>query len=263
MYGDSSRSEAYKMKKFSSKWEYRGDVNRLDYGGTDCRQITPTLFQFIESINAEDVGLEIEETYLFSLYHVDLAVLTEKDMAEAKRSCGWNEMPNTGRAIAECCYLYGYHAAMGEWVGNNFRKLLRMARREANSLRDDEVHLQKQMARSVNKIGSSAEEYMRGDFFSAMQRGCEEGDPSAQFLAKRHGIPEEVYNNTRPYDFIPYLMGYQDGIANREEKKHEDIAPEYARGYKRGIAVRLGQAKPPEWISNGASPSFPVEWANS
>ena len=46
------------------------------------------------------------------------------------------------------------------------------------------------LEKPVNRIGSSAREFMTGDFTSAMQRGCESGDPSARLMAKMHGASQ-------------------------------------------------------------------------
>lgn len=162
--------------------------------------------------------------------------------------------------------------------------MLREARREARALLD-EYALEAAMDRPVNAIGSTAREYMKGDLTSAMQRGCEAGDKTARLVAKISGAPQEVIDDTRPADWMPYLVGYTDGVHGNPAESdwprvcptcghvHESeryakssaagffctwcsergplaprLAPEYHRGHERGVRVRNGEAPAPSWI---------------
>jgi hypothetical protein len=107
------------------------------------------------------------------------------------------------------------------------------------------------MQRPVNALGSTAAEYMRGDLDSAMQRGCEAGDPTARLVAKMHGTPEHVIDNVRPADFLPYTFGYIAAMQGAPRETGPDLAPEYGRGYERGERVRKGEAPAPSWIKQG------------
>ena len=235
------------MKK-SAKWTYSGDVNMLDYGGKNMRHIGKRAFQVIELINMWDAtGEEDQAQYVVELRLVDLDAVSPGNLESALKSCGWEKMEQTDLALAECCDSYGTHAPLGSWSGNNARKLLREAYAQANSLLDPEA-LESAMDRPVNKIGSSAREFMAGDFMSAIQRGCESGNQDARIMAKMHGIPQETIDDTRPEDFLPYVMGYMAAINGSPKETGEDISPEYFRGYERGQNVKAGKCPAPGWI---------------
>jgi hypothetical protein len=100
----------------------------------------------------------------------------------------------------------------------------------------------------VNKIGSTAAEFMRGDFTSAMVRGCEAGDANARLMAKMHGASPEATNDVRPDDWLPYLFGYMAAVNGGSKQTDPDTAPEYFRGFERGEKVKAGTCPAPGWI---------------
>lgn len=150
--------------------------------------------------------------------------------------------------IAETCKQYGHYAPLWDDQGNGRIVLRRLARRAARELASDAGSMESAMERPVNKIGSTAREFMQGDIFSAMQRGAESGDPESRLMAKMYGIPDDVVNDARPADWLPYLMGYGDGLSERDRESDPDVAPEYHRGFDRGVRVRLGEVPAPGWI---------------
>ena len=89
---------------------------------------------------------------------------------------------------------------------------------------------------------------MVGDFDSALQRGCESGNPDARLMAKMHGIPQEAIDAARPTDFLPYLMGYSAAMNGGTKETDPDTSPEYFRGYDRGLNVKAGKCPAPTWI---------------
>ncbi len=231
------------------KWNYSGDVNILDYGGKFSRQSGERQFQFVELVNFLDAtGEKIDgKIYNVELALVDLNQISEKEIESAKSSCGWYEMPANDEALAEVVYSYGLRANLFTANGNNARELIRRAKREANSLLE-ESNLNEALERPVNRIGSTAREFMRGDFTSAMQRGCEAGRPDAVIMAKMYGIPAETINDARPADFLPFLFGYMAGLNGGTKETNPDTAPEYFRGFERGENVKAGKAQAPSWI---------------
>jgi hypothetical protein len=186
---------------------------------------------------------------------VDLDTLSEKQISDAQRSCGWDlddmqDRPGFDRdlALAEMCQSYGHAAPVYSDGGNNRSKLEREARREANELATDGDALEAALDRPVNALGSTAREYAAGDFMSAMQRGCESGDPGARLMAKIYQVPQDTIDDTRPDDWLPYAMGYMAAKAGSERETRDGIAPEYHRGYERGLRVLKGEAPAPSWI---------------
>lgn len=243
------------------RWEYSGDVNRSDYGGTDFAHIGARRWIFVELMNMDEAcgrDNEGQPRYVCEVSMVDLDALSVETIASAVRSCGpsyrgpdgeWHQDTNlSDAALAEICKSYGAAAPLESDSGDNWRELVRAARRAARSYATDSGALESAMQRPVNALGSTAAEYMRGDFDSAMQRGCEAGDPTARLMAKMHGAPEHVIDDVRPVDWLPYVIGYMDGHAGRPRDTSPDIAPEYGRGYERGERVRKGEAPAPGWI---------------
>lgn len=233
------------------KWTYTGDVNMLDYGGKNFRLSAPRQFQVVELINMDDAcgrDNEGQPKYAVELRLVDLNALPQKTIDSALNSCGMEKEQNpSDEVLAECCDSYGAHAPLGSWNGNNARKLLRQAYKEANALMDLEA-LENKLEQPVNKLGSTAREFMAGDFTSAMQRGCESGNQDARIMAKMHGVPQDVIDDTRPADWLPYVFGYMAAIQHAPKDTNPDISPEYFRGYQRGENVLAGKSPAPGWI---------------
>lgn len=233
------------------RWHYQGDVNMLDYGGTLYRQVGKHSFQFIVLTNMDDAcGRDNEgrETYVVELRMVDLEQLSPKNIEDAMRSCGYDGAPNTPDVLAFMCQEYGCHAPLEEWSGNNAHKLLREARKSANEFRFNESALAEAMERPVNKIGSTAAEFMRGDIHSAMERGILAGRTDARIMGKMYGADETLMDDARPVDWLPFFMGYMDATGKQDKVSSDDLAPEYLLGYERGQNVIAGTCKAPSWI---------------
>jgi len=240
-----------------SKWQYSGDVNMLDYGGKNFRQTGPRQFQFVELINMDDAcgrDNEGQPKYAVALHLVDLDSIPEKTIKSALECCGQEWLEND-ILLAECCDSYGAHAPLENWSGNNAHKLLRLAYKAANALLDESA-LEAAMERPVNKIGSSAREFMTGDIFSPLQRGCESGNQDARIMAKMYGVPQEAIDDTRPEDYLPFFMGYMSAMNGGERNvacaEGDTISPEYFRGYDRGLNVKAGKCPAPSWIQTEA-----------
>jgi len=237
-----------------TKWQYLGDVNMLDYGGKNIRQSGNRQFQVVELINMDEAcgrDNEGQPKYVVELRLVDLDALSEATIKSALDSCGWENMQGDNN-LAECCDSYGAHAPLESFSGNNAHKLLRQAYHAANELLDSDS-LESALEKPVNKIGSSAREFMNGDFTSAMVRGVESGNPDARIMAKMHGIPQEAIDASRPADFLPYVMGYMAGMSGGAKETDPDTAPEYFRGYERGQNVKAGKCPAPSWIQHSAT----------
>lgn len=156
-------------------WIYTGDVNALDYGGKWIRQVGSRAFQVVELINMEDAcGDASQGRYSVDLSLIGLDVIPPETIASALRSCGFStggaEEPLSDVAIAEACHGYGAKAPLDSWMGNNAHKMLREARKAANSYQRSAVLLASALDRPVNQIGSTAREYMTGDLDSAVHR---------------------------------------------------------------------------------------------
>jgi hypothetical protein len=233
------------------KWNYTGDVNMLDYGGKNSRCVGNRKFQFIEFVNMDEAcGRDNEGSskYNVSLRLVDLNAVSADNIASALRSCSWEGMDITNDTVlAECLDSYGLHAPLQEYNGSNARALMRQAYRDANDLLEPD-QLRQALEKPVNRIGSTALEFMQGDLTSAIQRGCESGSPDARIMAKMYGVPQQAIDDTRPADYLPYLMGYMCAMNGGTKETDPDTSPEYFRGFERGENVRAGKCPVPGWI---------------
>lgn len=207
-------------------------------------------------------GDDYGDRYVGEVKLVDLDAIGEKEIASAIKCCGgedWiddlSSRPGFDRdlAIAECCQSYGCYAPVHSSQSNNRRNEERAARRAAADMIADSDTLADAMDRPVNALGSTASEYMRGDFTSAMQRGCEAGDPGARIMAKMYQIPQETIDDVRPEDWLPYVMGYMAAKQGGARETSADVAPEYHRGFDRGMRVLKGEAPAPGWIKENSN----------
>jgi hypothetical protein len=236
------------------RWEMMGRAkfSDVDYenGRMNARKVGAHAWQFLEMIDVHSAtGEDTGPRYACEVKYVDLASLSPDTIKSAVESCGSPEYASDPRAVAEMCAQYGAAAPLHSENGNNRREVMRAAYRAADDLLSPDT-FSDAMARPVNALGSTAEEYMRGDLDAAMARGVESGDPSARLLAKMHGIPDDAINDARPADWLPYLFGYMAGHAGQARDTGPDLAPEYGRGYERGERVRKGEAPAPGWIKS-------------
>lgn len=229
------------------KWQTLYD----DAGMIEARQVGPRAFQFIEVTDMLDAcGDECKDSpWHVTLSLVDLDAIPPESIASAVRSCrsDSDDVVTDPLWIAEMCHGYGCKAPLWNEGGKNRTNLHRQARSEAHQLLDSSA-LEDALQRPVNALGSTAAEYAKGDFFSAMQRGAEAGNPAARLVAKMHGVPQDVIDDVRPEDWLPYLMGYMDATNGSPESTEDDLAPTYKRGYERGARVKAGEAPAPGWI---------------
>jgi hypothetical protein len=264
------------------------------------RCVAPQRFHVIEVTDMDDTcGRDNDgrPTFVVELNAVDLAEITLETVDSALRSCGWSRREfspkqplyctivndysgdvvangkNVELCIVECLHSYGSKARLESWEGNGWKVLVKKARAESRSL-DDEATYEERMSRPVNRLGSSAREYMQGDLRSAMYRGVQNGDQTAKIIAKMHGATDEsitAVESTGPArpqgavmvqarlqsseadaetggDPLPYLMGYTAGVTGQPAERGDDYAPQYKQGYDRGVRVRSGDERAPTWI---------------
>ncbi len=208
--------------------------------------------------------------YSVSLRMVDLLFATPAMIARATQSCGWDGMGNGPDAVADVLFNYGNTAPLWDLEGSNLKKLLAEARRESKQL-IVEGH-EEAMTRTVNKLGSTALEYMVGDTLRPVCRGVAQGSDTAGIAAtmykmdleqaKAAGLQElaggsavvfQVRQQGGPSpDPLAFAAGFSDGLAAQVplEPRHE-ISPEYFRGFTTGLQLRLGEVKePPPEILN-------------
>lgn len=247
-----------------SDWDTFGDVNMLAYGGGFIRHVAARRFHVIEVTNMDEAcgrDNEGQPRYVIELKEINL---DEADVDGALRSCGWkledgiviNEhdgsevasREHTDRVIAESMLGYGGSAPLESWSTNNPCAKLVQARALSRKLEKDSEAWEERMNRPVNKLGSTAREYARGDFDSALARGLLSGDKSSALMAKISG---KILAPPAPSDDpLAFLAGYMDGKSGGEKADpgDDDLAPEYIRGFEVGQRVAAGTQMAPEWI---------------
>lgn len=199
--------------------------------------------------------------YTVCLRMVDLLFATPHMIESANRSCGWEGMGDDPDVVADVLFNHGSAAPLWESEGNNLRKLLTEARQESKSL-IEEGH-EEAMTRTVNRLGSTALEYMVGDIFRPICRGVAQDSVAAGITAKMYkmdleqakaaGLQELAGDTGVAFQFrqqgpspdpLAFAAGFSDGLAARapREPRHK-ISPEYFRGFTAGLQIRLGEVK--------------------
>ena len=67
-------------------------------------------------------------------------------------------------------------------------------------------------------------------------------------MARMYGIDQNVIDDVRPLDWMPYFVGYLEAIGGSERETRDGAASEYTLGYERGLQVLNGKAPAPSWI---------------
>jgi hypothetical protein len=189
------KNNQYLEKSVMAGWQFLvGDINYMDYGGKWVKQIDDTIYHVIELINWHDAtGEYLKPTYNVELQEIDIS---KADLKSALDCHGYTQdnissWDNLEIMLVECVSGYGQYAPMGTYNGNNYRKLLTQAKQESKQIESDYDYHCYKLDRPVNKLGSTAQEYMVGDFNSALIRGIASNDPHAKIFGKIHGLTEE------------------------------------------------------------------------
>lgn len=165
------------------------DVNWTDYGGRWARKVAPGRYLVIRFENCAEWG-DGASGYHVSLDEVDVGSANDETIERARSYVGADEYEaNTGEplpeiGLVEALHSYGAKAPLWQESGTNAHKLMRAAKHEARTLASDAAEYEARMSRPVNKIGSTAREYQAGDTRSAILRGLEAGDPTADLMAR-------------------------------------------------------------------------------
>jgi hypothetical protein len=182
--------------------ELCSDVNWVDYHGMWARKAKDGSWYVLRWTNLVDAGGEefADTPYECDVKRIDLS---DVDPSSALNSCGYEIEGDTivneydGSIVAdgkhvelclvECCISYGLGAPLESFTGSKYPERIRAtARRYAETMMKDRPGLAKRLARPVNAIGSTADEYGRGDIDSALHRGP--FDTAKSIMRKMHGI---------------------------------------------------------------------------
>lgn len=185
------------------------DISWDEYGGRWARKGAGRTYYVIDFTNMyEACGREAEEDgaskYVCEVRLIDLDDIDAKSIKSALDSCsltidGDEIVDCTGSVLAkrgedrfdlvlaEACNGYGAYAPIDSAEGMSHPVNVRgKARRIAEIYMRDERAREVAMDRPVNRIGSTAREYMRGDIDSALNRGP--FDMGKNIMRKIHGM---------------------------------------------------------------------------
>lgn len=179
-----------------------------------------------------------EGEFCVDLALVDIDEVDTKTIRSAMQCYGCEDQPEE-LYLVEMLHGYGAKAPLFSAQAGGRVVARRLGRSEASKLDIDEA-----MDRPVNALGSTAREYMNGDFQSAVYRGIQEGGQQARIMSKLYGVDPDEHIKDR----LPFLMGFLAGKAGQANEANEDYSPHYTSGWERGQRVARGEASPPSWI---------------
>jgi hypothetical protein len=221
------------------------------------RKVAPGRYHFIDVIDMDDAcgsDNEGQPKYVAELSEVDLAALPPETINAALKSCGLDAPDATGEAgIAEAVFQYGAKAPLHSVSTGSRDRGFRECRKESYTLTRDAGAYEAAMNRTVNRIGSTAREYMQGNTNAAIARGLLAGKPEARLMVKMSGIdPDEATARVHAADDPPaFLAGYmtgEAGAAKDEAPEGDTLAPAYVAGFEWGVRVHAGKATRPDFI---------------
>lgn len=175
---------------------FTGDVNWLDYGGVWARYIDGQRWHFIELLNMDECcgrDNEGQPRYSITLSEVDLDEVPPEEIRRALECCGLLEHVQEhqdgvgcGELVADAVRSYGIAAPLHEESTNNAYAGIAACRKKSYRLTRDAEAYEDAMSRPVNRLGSTAREFGRGDINAALLRGLEKGDQDARIIAKMY-----------------------------------------------------------------------------
>jgi hypothetical protein len=175
------------------------DVSWDEYGGKWGKRARDGSWYVIDFTNMYEACGEDEckrdgcAQYTCEVKRVDLNDIDAETLNRARDCVGLDcldDVPEAHReaALVEACVAYGCAQPLESFNGDSYPDRIRaQARRYAETCMRDARLLRERLARPVNKIGSTAEEYGRGDLDAALDRGP--FDVTKNIMRKLHGLP--------------------------------------------------------------------------
>jgi len=190
------------------------DVNWGDYGGKWARRAKDGSWYVLDFTNMwdacgeEDCKADRQAQYVCEVKRVNLSTLPI-DRIKSALACVGSRMTVEGivsdsgdliaakdseghmLAIVEACVSYGAVEPLNSFGGDNYPSRVRAdARRYAETCMKDAALLAERLARPVNRLGSTAAEYGRGDLDAALNSGP--FDTAKNLMRKLSGMPPVV-----------------------------------------------------------------------
>lgn len=185
--------------------ELSGDVCWEEYGAKWGRKdpSNDQVFFVIRHENMEEALGEREFSesslpkHLDTVYRVDLDEVPQDEIDSALTCCGvdWDDynfsVDDKPWVIVECLVDYGCAAPMGEHGDVYAMRARAAARRAVDEMISDSQVCERQLDKPVNKIGSTARDFQRGDCLAGLRRYEIEGkqgmNESSDLMLKMHG----------------------------------------------------------------------------
>ena len=228
-------------------YERHFDTVYDDYDGTLVSKVNPDdVFHIITwtdmnyNCGRDNIG---HVRYTVELKAVHLKEIPVTELLSMSNSMDIDLRKASKPELAVGCASYGLHARLhtldsGDAKANKDiytypemdRKLLNAAAKESLRLREDAKAYEAKLTTTANSYGTTAREYMTGNVFAGLNRQ----------------VTDAV--DVRPADWMPYFVGYMDGVEGRPKFEGDDASPEYYDGYDRGVLVGKGLLPPPHWI---------------
>lgn len=196
------------MKKTKmSDWKCMyADVNWEDYGGKwaypDPRKaLCWYVLDFVNMDEACGRDNDGQPTYICEVNLVDLTVLSGRQVSQALESCGPGADALEAMSVADRCFAlmiavhdYGIKAPLYSASGNRATWVRAEARRAAEELMDDDDRFTAALDRPVNKIGSTAADFLRGDIEAGLRRAAEEVASGARLPTAEESILMKIHS---------------------------------------------------------------------
>lgn len=247
----------------SNKWQELAECSEI-------RKVGLGRYHIVDITTPEDYE---GDDYIVSLSEVDLYQAGPALLEEAWKTLGIEgDLPEDEGFRAQALYDCGYRAPMGTWTGSDEALMVKEAKKESNRLRVHKYHEQKMMEQ-VNRIGSTAREFMLGNLNRALVCSMTSGSVEGGILAKMYGIrtPEAV-DDLRPYahgptravaisvnhgfmqrngleDPLAMSMGFMHALSGHgfPLDEREKKAKAYILGFQLGTDVAAGRTPMPDW----------------
>lgn len=176
------------------------NVNWSDYGGKWGKRASDGSWYVLDFTNMYDACGEGEckrdgqSQYVCEVKRVDLSQLSSENLQRALDCIGLDlddvDVKHREAAQVEACVSYGCTQPLNSFSSDVYAGRIRAdARRYAEKCMRDSDLLAERLARPVNAIGSTAEEYGRGDINAALLRPP--FDQGKKIMLKMHGATQE------------------------------------------------------------------------
>jgi len=152
----------YLEKSLMAGWSWlTGDADFKDYDGAWYRHLNGGKYLVIQMNNTSGAGWD--DNYMVEVQFTDLSVVPQKAIAKAIKVRGSdNTTLDDAVSVLEALSLYGTMAPLRSWEGNNYRRLLRMAKKYSRLLEKQQNFLPTALDRECNILGATAFDYMIG-----------------------------------------------------------------------------------------------------